>query len=43
MENNLKIKVMRDFDKEHKEWKKEMWEILIAGAILGFIAGMLLT
>ena len=34
---------MRDFDKEHKEWKKEMWEILIAGAILGFIAGMLLT
>jgi hypothetical protein len=34
---------MRDFNKEYKEWKKEMWEILIYGAILGFITGMLLT
>ena len=36
-------KIMRDFNKEYKEWKKEMWEILIVGVILGFIAGMLLT
>jgi len=34
---------MRDFDKEYKERKKEMWEILIYGVILGFITGMLLT
>lgn len=38
-----KIKVMRDFDKEYKEHRADMWEMLILGAILGFIAGMLLT
>jgi hypothetical protein len=34
---------MRDFDKEYKEHRADMWEMLILGAILGFIAGMLLT
>ena len=38
-----KIKVMRDFDKEYKEHRADMWEMSILGAILGFIAGMLLT
>jgi hypothetical protein len=38
-----KIKVMRDYDKEYKEWKADMLTFLICGLVLGFIVGILLT
>ena len=36
------LKVMRDFDKEYSDWKKDIYTVLIMGFVLGLIAGILI-